>query len=398
MAAWPLLDRDVVLGGYLVPTDGLAKSVRAVRGPGPPRDRGRCPLPRGAPGHRHPHRRRPGRGGHHGPRRDPGGRRRLRRGHLGPAHRGDGRAARSRSSRSPTCTRRRRRIPELAAMHIPPELEDTHPILRLQDRDLYAASTSTGSGSARTAIGRCRSTRRTCARPRTPRSCRPCSTWTPDDFSESWAWAAGGDPGPARAGRLDRRGHRRRLLLHAGRHAAAGRAPRRRGVLGGRGGLGDPLGRRRPRRWPSGSSTAGRRPTSTNATWPASSPTSWPRPTSDDRGAQNFVEVYDILHPLQPMEQPRPLRTSPFYEREVALGAVFLEGSGWERPQWYEANARLLERYDDPGPQRLGGPLLEPDRGRRGAGDPRRRGDLRHVLAEAPRGDRRRARWRSSTA
>lgn len=30
-----------------------------------------------------------------------------------------------------------------------------------------------------------------------------------------------------------------------------------------------------------------------------------------DRGAQQFVEVYDVLHPLQPAEQPRPLRVSP---------------------------------------------------------------------------------------
>ncbi|MDQ3463874.1 MAG: FAD-dependent oxidoreductase [Actinomycetota bacterium] len=60
------------------------------------------------------------------------------------------------------------------------------------------------------------------------------------------------------------------------------------------------------------------------------------------RGCQNFVEVYDVLHPLQPMEAPRPLRTSPFYPRQVELGAVFLEASGWERPQWYAANEQLL--------------------------------------------------------
>jgi glycine/D-amino acid oxidase-like deaminating enzyme len=60
------------------------------------------------------------------------------------------------------------------------------------------------------------------------------------------------------------------------------------------------------------------------------------------RGCQNFVEVYDIKHPLEPMEDPRPLRTSPFYARQLQLGARFLEASGWERPQWYEANARLL--------------------------------------------------------
>jgi glycine/D-amino acid oxidase-like deaminating enzyme len=68
-----------------------------------------------------------------------------------------------------------------------------------------------------------------------------------------------------------------------------------------------------------------------------------------DRGIQNYVEVYDIVHPLQPMEEPRPLRTSPFYEREGELGAYFLEGGGWERPHWYGVNEALLGRYDIPG-------------------------------------------------
>ncbi|MGD3106170.1 GcvT family protein [Streptomyces sp. YGL11-2] len=63
----------------------------------------------------------------------------------------------------------------------------------------------------------------------------------------------------------------------------------------------------------------------------------------EDRGAQNFIEVYDVIHPLQPMERPRPLRTSPFYARQQQLGAYFLEGGGWERPHWYEANAPLAE-------------------------------------------------------
>jgi dimethylglycine oxidase len=67
-----------------------------------------------------------------------------------------------------------------------------------------------------------------------------------------------------------------------------------------------------------------------------------------DRGVQNYVEVYDIIHPLQPMEEPRPLRTSPFYEREGELGAYFLEGGGWERPHWYGVNESLLGRYDIP--------------------------------------------------
>jgi glycine cleavage system aminomethyltransferase T/glycine/D-amino acid oxidase-like deaminating enzyme len=62
----------------------------------------------------------------------------------------------------------------------------------------------------------------------------------------------------------------------------------------------------------------------------------------EERGKQNFVEVYDVIHPLQPMESPRPLRTSPFHPRQRELGAYFLEAAGWERPQWFEANAPLL--------------------------------------------------------
>ncbi|MET7329752.1 FAD-dependent oxidoreductase [Nonomuraea sp. NPDC005650] len=69
-----------------------------------------------------------------------------------------------------------------------------------------------------------------------------------------------------------------------------------------------------------------------------------------ERGCQNYVEVYDIIHPLQPMEHPRPLRLSPFHPRQRDLGAVFLEASGWERPQWYGANAPLLDGRDLPTP------------------------------------------------
>jgi len=69
-----------------------------------------------------------------------------------------------------------------------------------------------------------------------------------------------------------------------------------------------------------------------------------------ERDCQNFVEVYDILHPLQPMDSPRGVRTSPFYARQHELGAFFLPATGWERPQWYDANQGLLERYDVPQP------------------------------------------------
>ncbi|MGI8650345.1 MAG: GcvT family protein [Rubrobacter sp.] len=73
------------------------------------------------------------------------------------------------------------------------------------------------------------------------------------------------------------------------------------------------------------------------------------------RSSRSFREVYDIIHPRQPMDDPRPLRTSPFYVRQRELGAYFLEASGWERPQWYAANEPLLARYDIPDRDEWGG-------------------------------------------
>lgn len=58
---------------------------------------------------------------------------------------------------------------------------------------------------------------------------------------------------------------------------------------------------------------------------------------------QNFIEIYDIMHPLQPRESPRNLRVSPFYPRQRELGAFFLEGGSWERPYWFEENRKLLK-------------------------------------------------------
>ena len=67
------------------------------------------------------------------------------------------------------------------------------------------------------------------------------------------------------------------------------------------------------------------------------------------RGAQQYREVYDVIHPRQPPLPTRPLRASPFYPREIELAASFIESAGWERPQWYEANAHLV---DDEAPTR----------------------------------------------
>ena len=56
------------------------------------------------------------------------------------------------------------------------------------------------------------------------------------------------------------------------------------------------------------------------------------------RGARNYDEVYDLVHPLQPLGVARPLRVAPFHDRLESLGAEFFEGKGWERAQWFASN------------------------------------------------------------
>ncbi|TNC25751.1 GcvT family protein [Amycolatopsis alkalitolerans] len=63
----------------------------------------------------------------------------------------------------------------------------------------------------------------------------------------------------------------------------------------------------------------------------------------DETAQRNFVEIYDVVHPLQPKLSPRGLRVSPFHSRQKELGAFFLESHAWERPHWYETNAHLVK-------------------------------------------------------
>ncbi|HVU78995.1 MAG TPA: FAD-dependent oxidoreductase [Gaiellaceae bacterium] len=65
------------------------------------------------------------------------------------------------------------------------------------------------------------------------------------------------------------------------------------------------------------------------------------------RAAEGFNKTYGIVHPNEQWESNRGVRLSPFYEREQALGAVFYEAAAWERPHWYESNAKLLEEFGD---------------------------------------------------
>ena len=65
------------------------------------------------------------------------------------------------------------------------------------------------------------------------------------------------------------------------------------------------------------------------------------------RAAEGFNKTYGIVHPAEQWESNRNVRLSPFWPRERELGAVFFEAAGWERPQWYESNAALLEEFGD---------------------------------------------------
>jgi glycine cleavage system aminomethyltransferase T/glycine/D-amino acid oxidase-like deaminating enzyme len=63
------------------------------------------------------------------------------------------------------------------------------------------------------------------------------------------------------------------------------------------------------------------------------------------RCAEHFNKTYGIVHPREQWASQRNMRRSPFFAREEALGAVFFDARGWERPQWYTSNEDLRVRY-----------------------------------------------------
>lgn len=65
------------------------------------------------------------------------------------------------------------------------------------------------------------------------------------------------------------------------------------------------------------------------------------------RTGEGFIKTYGIIHPGEQWTSNRNVRLSPYYEQEKALGAVFYEAVGWERPFWYESNAALVEKFGD---------------------------------------------------
>jgi glycine cleavage system aminomethyltransferase T len=65
------------------------------------------------------------------------------------------------------------------------------------------------------------------------------------------------------------------------------------------------------------------------------------------RAAEGFNKTYGIVHPSEQWASNRNVRLSPFNAREREMGATFFEAAGWERPQWYDFNAPLLEEFGD---------------------------------------------------
>ena len=64
------------------------------------------------------------------------------------------------------------------------------------------------------------------------------------------------------------------------------------------------------------------------------------------RAEEHFNKTYGIVHPDEQWEGRRNLRVGPYFSRQADLDAMFFQARTWERPQWFGANADLVERYD----------------------------------------------------
>jgi glycine cleavage system aminomethyltransferase T/glycine/D-amino acid oxidase-like deaminating enzyme len=238
-------------------------------------------------------------------------------------------------------------LPELLAFDIPPEQEAIHPNIRVQDRDMYYREYP-----ARLAVGSYGHVpmpvdANDLLHPTEAPVMPSILEFTPDTFAESWAWAE--DLVPALRSPEAR--------IERGINGIFSFTPDGFPLMGESADIGGfwlaeavwvthalGVGRAMAEWLVDGRSTFDLHECDLNRFEPHQMAPSF----IHDRGIQNYVEVYDIVHPLQPMEEPRSLRTSPFYEREGELGAYFLEGGGWERPHWYGVNEALLGQYDIP--------------------------------------------------
>lgn len=124
----------------------------------------------------------------------------------------------------------------------------------------------------------------------------------------------------------------------------------------------------------SATSTASSRTSCPRSTsWPATARTSWRCTTSSTRSSRPGTP----RDPHQPLPHP-PARTGRLLPGGERLGApAVVRGQRVPGGRPFRADS-----------ERLGGPVLVPDRRRRGPGDPRDGRDVRHDGPEAPGGDR----------
>jgi glycine cleavage system T protein len=71
----------------------------------------------------------------------------------------------------------------------------------------------------------------------------------------------------------------------------------------------------------------------------------------EERATEVYSTYYDLSYPGKEKESARGLRLSPAYARLKALGAVFGEKSGWERPNWFTSNESESEGQGWPEPR-----------------------------------------------
>ena len=238
-------------------------------------------------------------------------------------------------------------LPEVVALGIPPEREAIHPNIRVQDRDLYFREYPDhlavgGYGHVPMPIDAA-----DLLHPRDAPVMPSVLEFTPDTFAETWSWATELVPALRRPGARIDHGINGIFSFTPDGFPLMGESADVKGFW-----LAEAV-------WVTHACGVGR----AMAEWlvDGGSPTDLHECDVNrfeahqlapsyirDRGVQNYIEVYDIIHPLEPMADPRPLRTSPFHEREQELGAYFLEGNGWERPHWYGVNEQLLGRYEIP--------------------------------------------------
>ncbi|SFR65398.1 GcvT family protein [Halogeometricum limi] len=74
-----------------------------------------------------------------------------------------------------------------------------------------------------------------------------------------------------------------------------------------------------------------------------------------DIGGEEYRIVYNVMHPKWVWtDKQRDIRRTPMYHTHKEYGAELWAEAGWEAPQWFESNADLLAKYGDQIPDREG--------------------------------------------